>query len=94
MLDLEVQSAYQPGNNRVVGSEIGRSLDLVDSPLVFHLAGFYVCHGEVCMFHRMRQLKYHAQHKTRYACEDDKADEPALEPDLVYRQTNKKKCME
>jgi hypothetical protein len=94
MFDLEIQSTYQPGNNRVVGGKIGRGLDLVDSPFVIQLARFRIGHGESRMFHSMSQLEYHAQYEARDTGEDDKTDQPAFETYLIDRKTDKEKGVE
>ena len=94
MFYLEIQPSYQPGDDPVLGGEISRSLDLVDRPLVLHLACIYIGGGERSMLHGMRQLKYHAQHESRYTGEDDKADKPVLESYHVNGQAYKKEGME
>src|ERR1700712_1726871 len=76
MFDLEIQPAYQPGNNRILRGEIGGGLDLMDSPLVFQFIGFNISHRKGRMFHRMRQLKYKAQHKTCHTGENNEPDYP------------------
>src|SRR5438876_630393 len=94
MLDLEVQSAYQPRYHLVLRGEIGCGLDLVDGPLVFHLACLYIRYREGGMLDGMRQLEDHAEHKTRHTGEDDKADQPVLKTKHVNRQAHKKKGVE
>src|SRR5438445_13152958 len=76
MFDLEIQSAYKPGYQLVACSKIGCSLDLVNGPFIFQLAGLLVGNRECRMLHRMRQLKYQAQHETRHAGKDHEADQP------------------
>src|SRR5579863_10222441 len=74
VLDLEVQSTYQPGYNAVAGGKIRGGPDLVDSPLVLHLARGLVGYRESGKFDGMSELKDHAKYKTGYQGENDKAD--------------------
>src|SRR5882757_194948 len=88
MLDLEVQSAYQPGNDRVAGSKISRRLDLVHRPFVFQLIGVDISNGKSRMLHRMRQLEYQAQHKTGDTRKDDEPNHPVRKTEHINGKNN------
>src|SRR5579872_4952581 len=94
MLDLEIQPAHQPAHDRVMGREICGRFELMDRPFVFHLSRLHIRYGECRMLHCMRQLKYHAQHKTGYHGKDDEADHPVVPAQPVDRQHDKDKRME
>jgi hypothetical protein len=63
VFNLEIQSAYQPGNYLIVGGKIGRGFQLVDGPLIFQFI-LVIGVGKLGMFHSMRQLEYDAQYKS------------------------------
>ena len=90
MFDLEIQPPDQPGDHRVTRSEIGRRLDLVNSPLIFQFIGIHIGHGESRMLDGMRQLEYEAQYKPCHTGEDDKADHPIREPDHINGKHDEK----
>ena len=94
MLDLEIESAHQPGYHRVTRSEIRGSFDLMYRPFVLHLARGLVGNRESRMLHRMRQLKDHTQHKPGYQGEDGKADHPVKPAQPVDRKANEQERME
>src|SRR5258708_1317895 len=93
MFDLEIQSAYQPGNDRVIRSEISGRFDLVYRPFVFELIGFYIGNRESRMFHRMRQLEYQAQHKNGNTRKNNEPDHPVRETQGIDRQGDEQKSM-
>src|SRR5579863_5840562 len=80
MFDLEIQSPHQPGNNRVVGCEIGGRPDLVHGPLILQSAGLDIGYGKGGMLNGMRQLEYQAQHKSRHKSKYAETDQPVHEP--------------
>src|SRR5882757_1873669 len=73
VFDLEIQSADQPGNDRVIRGEVSGRLDLVYSPFVFQLIGVHIGNRESRMLYRMGQLKHQAQYKTGNTGKDDEA---------------------
>ena len=63
MLYLEVQSAYQPGDEFVPGGKIGRGLYLVYGPLILNLIYIFTRNGKCGLFHGMCQLENNAEYK-------------------------------
>ena len=46
MFDLEIQSPNQPGNQPVVGGEIGCCIHLVNGPFIFNFIGIHISNRE------------------------------------------------
>ena len=61
MLDLVVEPANHPGDDRVTGCEVGRCLDLMDGPFVFNTDRIYAGSFKLGMFHDMRQLEHQGE---------------------------------
>src|SRR5258708_39781933 len=85
MLNLEIQSSNQPGYHRVIGSEVSRRLDLVNSPFILQLPGLHIGDGKGSMLDSMRQLENNAQDKPCYTGENDKSDQPGRKADSIDR---------
>src|SRR3984885_11713981 len=94
VLDLEVQSPNQPGYNGIACGKIRGSPDLVDSPLVLHLARGLVGYRESSKLDGMSELEDHAKYKTGHQGENDKADHPVVPADHIDRQADKQEGME
>src|SRR5687768_2199965 len=62
VLDLKIQTAEIPGQQPVVAREINGGLDLVNSPVVLHLARL-IWKRELSFFDNVGQLKDHADQK-------------------------------
>src|SRR5690606_7392153 len=62
VFDLMVQSACKPVDDFVFGSEIRRSVKLVDGPSVFDFA-YFVRYWVCSLVYDMRQLEYDAKDK-------------------------------
>src|SRR6476620_7660244 len=93
MLDLKIQSAYKPGNELIFCSKIGCSFYLVNSPLIFHFAGFQVSYRKRCMFNGMCKLENKTQYETCHQREDEKTNKPRFKPHHINRQADKQKEM-
>jgi hypothetical protein len=74
MFDLEIQSTDQPGNKLIARSEISGGLDLVNSPLVWHIAA--IGSGEMRMFYSVSKLKNNAYDKPGDQSTNKKAYKP------------------
>ena len=59
MLYLEIQAAYQPGNDLVPGSKVGGSPDLMDGPFGTDDLVRSIGHIERGLFNDVCQLKYY-----------------------------------
>ena len=60
MLYLEIQSAYQPGNEFIPGRKVCRGLYLVDGPFVLNFIDVFGRNRESGFFNGMCQLKNNA----------------------------------
>ena len=60
MFDLEVKSTDKPAYQLIIGSKVCGSLQLVNSPLIFHFVGFNIRSRESSMFNGMGKLEYNA----------------------------------
>src|SRR5690606_14971793 len=93
MLYLEIEPAYQPADKPVVGGKVGRGLELVYGPFIFHFPGKFIGHGEMRMLYRMGQLENDAQYKAGYQAYGQESDKPGNGANEKDRQHYKKKCM-
>src|SRR5690606_10508549 len=91
MLYLEIEPAYQPADKPVVGGKVGRGLELVYGPFIFHFPGKFIGHGEMRMLYRMGQLENDAQYKAGYQAYGQESDKPGNGANEKDRQHYKKK---
>ena len=66
MLDLEIQSTDEPAHQFIPGSEVGRCLQLVNSPLIFHLTGSVVRQWEMRMLYSVCKLENNTKDKASH----------------------------
>ena len=64
VLNLEIESANQCGNELIAGGEIGSGLQLVNCPLILQAVIGHIRHGKMRMLYSVSQLKHNAQYKT------------------------------
>jgi hypothetical protein len=59
VFNLEIQAAYEPGNNSVPRRKVGRGPDLMDGPFGTYYFVRSIGYIEPGLFNYMRQLKNH-----------------------------------
>src|SRR5450631_242078 len=93
VLNLEIQSANQPGNQPVMGCEICRGIHLMNCPFVFNLIRIQIGHGESGMFNSMGQLENYADQQTSHDGGNQKSNQPGTKAHHVNRKSNKNEGM-
>ena len=86
MLYLKIQSPGQPGNDFVTGGEIGSGSDLMDRPFGIYALVGVVGYTKTGQLHHVRQLKYNRQGKPHDHVDDEKAYQPGLPTQHIYRE--------
>src|SRR5882757_614279 len=85
VLDLEIQSTYQPAYQFITGSKISCGLDLVSGKLIIKLIGFNVYHRKLGVFNSMGKLENNAHYK--------KPNEPVKPSQAKDRYYDKDSCV-
>lgn len=86
VFDLEIEAADQPANQLILGSKIGRRLDLVNGPFIFHLTRGLIRQREMGMLDRVSELEDDTQYETGHETHAQETDQPGQEANDINRQ--------